>query len=184
MELKKIKEKLDPILKQQNNFIHEIFFDSDKKVPKGFDGKIIQVISMRLKNILGNPIENPIMRYDEADNFYFGDNGLKNAQQKYNEIIELQDYIIEQTNLPFIFDKYIILKILQVTLNTYNIFIEDSMNELSSRNEDVRNIFIDLNTMLMSDRNVSAENGTNNAKAVDTINRYKQVSGGYGVVQE
>lgn len=180
MTLDEIKEKLEPTLKGIEDELYRLMCMD--KPPKINEGKYAQQVMSKLKTILGNPIDNPIMKYDEAENYYFNDeNALSNIQQKYIMIIELQDYIISNSGISFIYDRYIILKILQLTLNTYNSFIDDCQSGINSRNEDVANIFLDIETMLISDRNYSAETNTRNAKAIDNANRYRRENGGYGV---
>ena len=183
MELEIIKEKLEQVIEQVKWEVDRMVELSEGKNVKIPEGRYTQVISTRLKAILGNPIENPIMRYEEAEKYYYNsENGLANLQAKYCDILELQDYIVKKTTLPFVYDKYLILKILQITLNTYNLFVEDSYSSTSASDEDIRNLFADIDTMLLSDRNLSAENGTKNAKAVDTINKYKKTNGGFGIM--
>ena len=180
MTLDEIKEKLQPTLKAINDELYRL--QCMDKPPKINEGKFSQQIMSRLKTILGNPIFNPIMRYDDAETYYFNsENSLKNIQEKYIIILELQDYIVSKSGVAFIYDRYIILKILQLTLNTYNDFIDDCRTGMNLRNEDIANIFLDIETMLISDRNYSAETNTRNAKAIDNANRYKRENGGYGV---
>lgn len=180
MILDEIKEKLQPTLKSINDELYRL--QCMDKPPKINEGKFSQQIMSRLKTILGNPIVNPIMRYDEAENYYFNsENSLQNIQEKYILILELQDYIISNSSIAFIYDRYIILKILQITLMTYNDFIDDCRTGVNLRNEDIANIFLDIETMLIADRNYSAETNTRNAKAIDNSNRYKRENGGYGV---
>lgn len=145
------------------------------------DGKYIQIILSNLRYILGDLETNPIFKNSEAEDYYFGENGFKNIQKKYNDILELQNFIVMESGLPFVYDKFTILKLLQLTMFTYNDFLEDIQTGINARNEDVGNVFLDIELMLINDRNMSAENGTKNAKAVDTVNRYKKESGGFGV---
>lgn len=180
MILDEIKEKLQPTLKSIEDELYRLMCMD--KPPKINEGKFSQQIMSKLKTILGNPIENPIMKYEEAENYYFNsEDSLKNIQNKYILILELQDYIISNCGISFIYDRYIILKILQLTLNTYNIFIDDCKSGVNVRNEDISNIFLDIETMLIADRNYSAETNTRNAKAIDSVNRYKRENGGYGI---
>ena len=180
LDLDEIKEKLEPTLKGIEDELYRLMCMD--KPPKINEGKYAQQIMSKLKTILGNPIENPIMKYGEAENYYFNDeNSLKHIQEKYILILELQDYIISKSNISFIYDRYIILKILQLTLNTYNSFIDDCQSGINARNEDIANIFLDIETMLIADRNYSAETNTRNAKAIDNTNRYKRENGGYGI---
>lgn len=181
MELKKIKKQLEEIIDQVNKKIDNFIILAQGKTIKFPQGMYEQVISSRLKKILSNPIENPIFSKQELEDFYFGSNGLNNITNKYIDIMDLQDYIISKTQLPFILDKYIILKMLNLSLNDYNIILSDAVSGVNARDEKICNIFLDIENMIISDRNSSAENGTKNAKAIDKINRYKKEHGGYGI---
>lgn len=183
MKLQKIYEQIDPIIIKIKDEIDRLL--SFDKPPKINDGKYLQVILSRLRLVLGNPKINPIMKYEEAIDYYFtNEKALEHTQKKYMEILELQNYIVERTALPFIYDKYTILKMLNITLNTYNEIMTDAQRSDSGRDEDICNIFIDIDTMLLNDRIASAENGTKNFKAIDAANKYKTKNGGYGVVVE
>lgn len=180
LDLDMITDKLDPTLISVKDEIYRL--QCMDKPPKINEGKYAQQIMSKLKTILGNPIENPIMKYEEAENYYFNsEDSLKNIQNKYILILELQDYIVSNSGIAFIYDRYMILKILQLTLNSYNDFIDDCRNGINARNEDIANIFLDIETMLIADRNYSAETNTRNAKAIDNANRYKRENGGYGI---
>lgn len=181
MELKKIKEQLEEILDKVNAKIDYFIEVAQGKVVKFPQGMMEQVISSRLKKILSNPIENPIFTKQEMEDYYFGSNGLKNAQQKYIDILELQDFIIAKTQLPFILDKYIILKMLSLSLNDYNMILSDAISGVNARDEKICNIFLDIENLVISDRNSSAENGTRNVKAIDMVNRYTKEYGGFGI---
>lgn len=181
MQLEKIKRKIKPALVKINEFLERN--SSEKAYNKNPSATYIQLIATKLKVILANPVDNPIMTIDSARNYYFGEeNGLKNTQKKYIEILGLQDYIVEETGLPFVYDKFLILKMLQITLNTYNEFVDIATYETTINDEDIRNIFADIDTMILSERNSSAENGLKNATAVDRFNRYQRNDGGYGIV--
>lgn len=179
MNIEQIKEELEPTLQSVIADIED--YKSQRMHFK--EGKYMQIILSALKTILGKPKENPIMKYEQAIDYYFSKEGLERVAEKYTLILQLQDYIIQRTSLPFIFDKYTVLKILQMTITTYSMILEDCYTGTNARDEDICNIFIDIDTMLLSDRNASAENGSKNAKAVDTINRYETKYGGYGVQQ-
>ena len=181
MELKKIKKQLEEIIDKVNERINYFVASAQGKTLKFPQGMFEQVISSRLKKILSNPIENPIFTKQELEDFYFGSNGLNNITNKYIDIMDLQDYIISKTQLPFILDKYIILKMLNLSLNDYNTILSDAVSGVNARDERICNIFLDIENMIISDRNSSAENGTKNAKAIDTINRYNKEHGGYGI---
>lgn len=182
MQLEEIKIQLDDTLKKVKNEIEELKYSSKGKAN---EGKFVQIILSKLRKILGNPIENPIMKYADAELYYFNSEvALENMQEKYMLIIDLQDYIVEQANVAFIYDRYTIIKLLQITLNNYNEFISEIQNGINARNEDIGNLFLDIETMLLNDRNVSAENNTTNAKAIANTNRYKKENGGFGVVYE
>lgn len=183
MKLQKIYEQIDPVIEQITKELDKLL--SMDKPPKINDGKYLQVILSRLRLVLGNPKNNPIMKYEEALDYYFNsEDALKNTQKKYIDILELQNYIVEKTTLPFIYDKYTILKMLNITLNTYNEIMMDAQRHDSGRDEDICNIFVDIDTMLLNDRIASAENGTKNFKAIDAANKYKTKNGGYGVTVE
>lgn len=180
MTLDEIKSKLEPFLKEIAKEKYNLLLLD--KPPKNIQGELAIRILSKLKTIIANPILNPIMKYDEAEKYYFNsNNSLNNIQDKYITIIELQDYIINKTGITFIYDKFIITKLLQINQDIYNKFIEDCRNGTNSYNEDVANLFIDIETMMLNDRNASAENNVRNAKAVDTTNRYSNKYGGYGV---
>ena len=183
MDLEYIKKELETSLKYVESEIYRL--QSMDKPPKINENKYLQRIYSKLRVILGNPIENPIMKIDEAEQYYFNIfDGLQHIQEKYILILELQEYIVEKTDLPFVYDRYLIQRILQVTQTTYNIFIEECLNGINARDEDIANIFEDIETMIISDRNNSAELGTRNAKAVDNVNKYKRASGGFGILSE
>lgn len=180
MTLEEIKDKIDDFLKGIAKEKYNLMLLD--KPPKNIQGELMIKIMSKLKTIVANPINNPIMKYDEAQKYYFYSNdSLKNIQDKYITIIELQDYIISQTEITFIYDRFIISKILQITQDTFNQFIEDCRSGVNSYDEDIANIFVDIETMLISDRNASAENFTRNSKAIDTTNRYETKYGGYGI---
>lgn len=181
MELKKIKEQLEEILDKVNAKIDYFIEAAQGKVVKFPQGLMEQVISSRLKAILSNPIENPILTKQQMEDFYFGAKGLENTQKKYVDILELQDYIIAKTALPFILDKYIVLKMLSISLNDYNMILSDAVSGINARDEQICNIFLDIENLIVSDRNSSAENGTKNVKAVDMVNRYTRDYGGFGI---
>lgn len=179
MDLKKIKQKIEPVLAT----IVKLRERDEELKKKTSEQKYLQIIATRLKTILANPNDNPTFQNEVAHRYYFNDEtGLKNAKRKYCEILELQSFIIEQTNLPFIYDKFLIMKMLQLNLKTYNEIMEISINENTINDEDIRNIFVDINDLLLSERNASAENGLKNAKAIDTFNRYQKSDGGYGII--
>lgn len=180
MELKEIKKRLAPSLKKINEFVERNSLE--KLYNRNPSATYVQLIATKLKTILGNPIDNPIMTSDVAHRYYYGENGLINTQMKYCDILDLQNHIVEKTGLPFIYDKFLILKMLQITLATYNEFIDIATHENTINDEDIRNIFADIDTLLLSERNSSAENGLKNANAIDRFNRYQKSDGGYGIV--
>ena len=183
MDLEYIKKELETSLQYVEKEIFRL--QSMDKPPKFNENKFLQRIYAKLRTILGNPIENPIMKIDEAEQYYFNPfDGLQHIQEKYILILELQEYIVEKTDLPFVYDRYLIQRILQVTQTTYNIFIEECLNGINARDENIANIFEDIETMVISDRNNSAELGIRNAKAIDNVNKYKRTSGGFGVLSE
>lgn len=181
MELKKIKEQLEEVIDKVNKKIEQFIVQAQGKIIKFPQGMLEQVISSRLKAILSNPIENPILTKQQMEDFYFGEKGLENTQKKYVDILELQDYIIAKTALPFILDKYIVLKMLSISLNDYNMILSDAISGTNARDEQICNIFLDIENLIVSDRNSSAENGTKNVKAVDMVNRYTRDYGGFGI---
>lgn len=149
------------------------------------DSKLTLVVSTALKRILADPVKNPIMKINEAETYYFNPiDGLQHIQEKYMLIINLQSYITEKLYIPYIYDKYTILKIMQVTLTTYNEFISQCSTGVNARNEDIANLFVDIETMLFAERNSSAENRNKNSRAIDTVNRYSKAIGGYGATFE
>ena len=185
MTLNEIKAKLHPLLTKINDEINEIM--SRPKPPKINKGEYVVRVLAKLKTIIGNPILNPSMNCNEAELYYFyGENALHNIQNKYILILELQDYIIETANIPFIFDKFSILKLMQLTARDYNDFIEEWTNspQCTDEQQQIINILLDLDTMMINDRMLGAENGTLNAKAIDTHNRYKRKSFGFGATFE
>ena len=153
-----------------------------KKPIKNY-GRYVQMVLSKLKIVLGDLDKFPIKNYDEAIAFYFKDSiGFNNTKSKYDLILQLQDYIVSTTRIPFIYDRYTIIKILQITLPTYNRIVNDCLNgAIIQDNEDVANIFCNIETMILNDRNSSAENNNANAKAIDNVNRYKKENGGFGV---
>lgn len=146
-------------------------------------GRYVQMVLSKLKLILGDIDKYPIMTYDVAMKYYFDEGiGFVNLKQKYELILKLQDHIVMTTRIPFIYDRYTIIKILQITLNTYNKIVNDCMNgAVIQNNDDVANLFCDIETMILNDRNSSAENNNANAKAIDNVNKYKRENGGFGV---
>lgn len=180
MTLKEIIKELRPTIKKIKAEIEET-----KENKKFNESKFNLIIASKLKTVLGDPIKNPIMKIDDATEYYFlSEKCIEHIQEKYMLIINLQDYITQELSIPFIYEKYTVLKILQLTLNTYNEFLDECKTGVNARNEDVANLFIDIETMLFSDRNASAENYTKNAKAIDITNRYDKKVGGYGAVFE
>lgn len=153
-----------------------------KKPIKNY-GRYVQVVVAKLKLILGDLDKYPIMNYDNAIIYYFNkENGYTNIKKKYELILKLQDHIVSTTRIPFIYDRYTIIKILQVTLGTYNRIVNDCLNgAIIQDNENVANVFCDIETMILNDRNSSAENNNTNARAIDNVNKYKKENGGYGV---
>lgn len=185
MELAQIKLLLIPTFKLIVDEIENEAMLNKKQNKKFVIGRSNQIILSKLRLILGNPIDNPIMKYAEAEDYYFHcDNALENMQKKYMDILDLQNFITESTMTPFIYDKFTILKILQITLHTYNEFLDDIENNINARNEDVGNLFLDIEAMLINDRNASAENGLKNAGAIENNNKNKRKYGGYGVTNE
>lgn len=181
MDYKTIKKKIEPVLQTIANLYERDCETKNKK--KGAESNYLQIITTRLKSILANPNDNPVMPNEVAHRYYFGEeNGLKNTTEKYCLILDLQNFIVEKTNLPFIYDKFLIMKLLQINLKTYNEFMDLSINENTLNDENIRNIFADINELLLSERNASAENGITNAKAIDTFNRYQRKDGGFGIV--
>lgn len=184
LTLEEIKYGLDEIIEKIEKEKELILFSGSKN-PKIDYGKYLQLLLSKLRLVLGNQEKNATMRVDVAEKYYWNEeDGLEHIQERYQLILELQDYIVCETCLPFIYDRYTIFKLLQISSNTYNMFIDDCQNGVNARNEDIANVFLDIETMLLNDRNASAENGTKNAKAIDTINRYKKHNGGFGVVSE
>lgn len=173
MVLSDIKVKLDPLL-------NKLSFEIADETKKHNLAKYNQLVMVRLREIIGNPRKNPIMSYDEAIKYYF-EKGKKNIEKKYLLIVNLQAYICTKLSFPFIYDKFLICKILQITQKTYNDIIMDSKTGINSRDETVCNVFLDIDTMLLTDRNNGAEAGILNAKAVDNVNKYEEIYGGYGV---
>lgn len=152
-----------------------------KKPIKNY-GKFIQQVLAKLRLILGDIDKYPIMKYDDCIEYYFNEAyGYMRIRDKYKLMIKLQNFIVEKSGLPFIFDRYTIIKILQITLTSYNKILDDCYNGFMNYNEDIRNVFIDIETMLLNDRNSSAENNNANARAIDNVNRYKKENGGFGV---
>lgn len=148
-------------------------------------GKFIQQVSSKLRTILCDLEKYPILKMEQAIGYYFDESrGYQRITEKYELIIKLQDYISTTAEIPFYYDRYTILKILQITLLTYNKIIEDCTNGVLEYDENVASVFLDLETMLLNDRNASAENNNANAKAIDNVNRYSKKSGGYGVRYE
>ena len=168
--------------------LHSINCDIDaeitltKKPIKNY-GRYVQMVLSKLKLILGDLDKYPIMSYDIAMKYYFDEGiGFVNLKQKYDLILKLQDHIVMATRIPFIYDRYTIIKILQITLSSYNRIVNDCMNgAIIQNNEDVANLFCDIETMILNDRNSSAENNNANARAIDNVNKYKKESGGFGV---
>lgn len=182
MELEQIKDELELYLQNIKDEITTLL--RLPKAPKINKGEYVLRVLSKLKTIVGNPIKNPIMTYGEAENYYvYGDNALENLQQRYILILELQDYITSTTTLPFIYDKFTILKLLQLNNKDYNSFINDAEYSWKTAGnlEHIANIFLDIDAMLLNDRMLGAENGTHNAKAIDIGNRYKRGTGGFGV---
>lgn len=168
--------------------LHSINTDIDVEIsltkkPIRNYGRYVQMVLSKLKLILGNVDRYPIMTYDNAIKYYFNEaKGFLNLKHKYDLILKLQDHIVMATRIPFIYDRYTIIKILQITLNSYNQIINDCSNgALIQNNDDVANLFCDIETMILNDRNSSAENNNANAKAIDNVNKYKKENGGFGV---
>ncbi len=184
MQIEKIKQELQTTLED----IKKVYEENDALIkPKVLnDGKYMQMINTKLRVILGNPKNNKIMTIVEADNYYYNPKkGLSRVQDKYMQILELQEFITLQTMLPFIFDRYLICKILQITLNTYNTYVEDANNNLNKNGlEEVGNVFLDIESMLLADRISSAENRIKDGNAIDRANKYRKQNGGFGVLVE
>ena len=185
MTYQEIEEYLIPKLEKINCAISDEI-NADPEKPKAIKnwGRFNNLIISDLKLILCDTIKNPIMKYENAMEYYFPKNEKEaclNIDEKYNIIIKLQNLICSTTGVPFIYDKFTILKILQVTLNTYNSILNDCYNNNIGLDEDTRNLFMEIETMLINDRNTSAENNNANSKAIDMGNRYGKEYGGYGV---
>lgn len=179
--LEEIKERLAPAYEIVKNELEKIQSGVSKSTKVDY-GRYCQIVLSKLRLILGNQERNATMRRDIAEQYYFNEeNGLEHIQERYQLIIELQDDIVTNTCIPFIYDRFTILKLLQITADTYNTFISDCENGINAYNEDIANLFLDIETMILNDRNTGAENGTKNAKAVDIVNRYKKKNGGFGV---
>lgn len=184
MTLEEIKKALAPSIRKAKNYLNKQE-QNQKNNSSDNASKLSLIISTALKQVLANPVLNPIMKYVEAELYYFNSaDALKHMQDKYMLIIDLQAYITQELYIPFIYDKYIILKLLQLTLTTYNEFLDQCQNGVNARNEDIANLFIDIETMMFNDRNASAENRTKNAKAIDVVNRYSRKIGGFGATFE
>lgn len=179
MDFEKVKTEVRKIARQVKDSIKEYVGESKKNMfPKG---TFEQVIVSRLRVLLSNPKENPILTSQQMEEYYFGANGLMNIQEKYLQILELQDIVLEETLLPVTFDKFIILKILGLSISDYNTVLSDALSGINARDESICSIFIDIENMLISERNSSAENNVKNVKAVDMVNRYNREYGGYAV---
>lgn len=149
------------------------------------ENKQLQLINSKLITIFSNQIENPIMTEEKAYNYYFmSNNARNNLLYKYQLIINVKDLIINETLLPFTFEKLIILKILQVTLPTYNKLLTYCNKDDLRVKEELADILLDIETMTLMERNLCAEMGLKNARAVDTVNRYKKEFSGFEVEQK
>ena len=118
MQIEKIKQELQSTLEE----IKKVYEENDALVkPKTLnDGKYMQMINTKLRFILGNPKTNKIMSTKEADEYYFDKKkGIQHMQARYMLILELQQYITEETMLPFIYDRYMVCKILQISYTSY-----------------------------------------------------------------
>lgn len=184
MQIEKIKQELQITLED----IKKVYEENDALVkPKTLnDGKYMQMINTKLRFILGNPKTNKIMSTKEADEYYFDKKkGIQHMQTRYMLILELQQYITEETMLPFIYDRYMVCKILQVSYSTYNMYVEDAINNVNlNGNDEVGNLFLDIENMILSDRISSAENKIKDGSSIDRTNRYKKQNGGFGVTFE
>lgn len=184
MQIEKIKQELQSTLEE----IKKVYAENDAlSKPRNLnDGKYMQMINTKLRVILGNPKSNKIMTITEADDYYYNQKkGLSRVQDKYMLILELQEFITSETMLPFTYDRYLVCKLLQITLNTYNTYIEDANNNLNKNGlEEVGNVFLDIESMLLADRILSAENRIKDSGAIDRANKYRKQNGGFGVLAE
>ena len=182
MTLDEIKSELELYLEQIKDELEILLhMPKSQRINKG---EYVVRILAKLKTIIGNPKKNPTMNFGEAEKYYvYGENALEHIQERYILILELQEYIISKTTVPFIYDKFTILKLLQLSSTDYGIFMADALDywKTTEQLEEIANVFLDIDTMLLNDRMIGAENGTHNAKAIDTGNRYKKSNGGYGV---
>lgn len=68
-----------------------------------------------------------------------------------------------------------VCKILQISYSTYNMYIDDANSNMNlNGNDEVGDLFLDIESMLLSDRISSAENKIKDGSSIDRTNRYKK----------
>lgn len=180
LELKKIKKEIETEIEK---FKQEVNVEEEKKFATLLQTRVNAV----LKKIVCNTKDNKLMRNNEAYNYYFSnENGYEHLCEKYNLIIDLQFFLTEKINTQFVYDKFTLLKILQLPLQTYNNFVETCIQNQKSAStseyqEDIANVFLEIESLLITDRLNAAEQGNLDSKAVDNTNRYSKNIGGYGL---
>lgn len=149
--------------------------------------KYALITRQRIRRFLDNPIERPKMKVNKAFEYYVTSNtSLANLQERYIAMNDLIDYVNFEI-CPYIYDKIDILNIFQLTDTAYTQLLEDSRcGTLSGvdkeSTEAIGQLLLSIDRQLLADRNMAAETGQRNAKAIDTVNRYEKKDGGHGVV--
>lgn len=149
--------------------------------------KYALIVRQRIRRFLDNPVKRPKMKLKEAFDYYVeSPSSLMNLQERYNEMNDLIDYINFEI-CPYIYDKIDILNIFQITSTTYSQMIEESVSETlnvedKDTKETIKQLILSIDNQLLADRNMAAETGQRNAKAIDTVNKYDKKDGGHGVI--
>jgi len=162
-------------------------FDCDGKPVKVDTKRFAMIVRQKMRRILDNPLTRPKFSVEEAYKYYIeGVSARFNLIEAYNEMNEIIDFI-NMNITTYVYDRIDILNIFRITDGTYGQFIEDASSE-TFRIENVedrpliQNLWISIDKQLLADRNMAAETGQRNSKAIDTVNRYSKKDGGHGVV--
>lgn len=175
MNLKKIKETLDEfrLMVEEDKGMcvaTKQKFDPSKFVPR-INAKIRMVCALDYN-----------MTYEHAQKEYFSDDkSLKRLRKEYMNLLELLDYINNYIGVPYNYDRYTIRILLNISLNAFNTIMTDIESGFYS--QEFVSIMQNIDEMILADRHLFAETNNRNAKATDSINKYKREYGGYNVIE-